>query len=173
MLVALANREHVSNLLALELGKYCQDGHRERIAARSREPLDVHMQCGAMDWAFDPVGCRYLGNLIPNYEPYYWRVLDLDGRMRMFQAALWWRAQLKAAGRAPDFAARPAHLSSREHEMQIDPEAGELRLRAIDKARGEFWTLRIHKPQPQDIGSPGQGADEPSPDPAAAQTPGD
>lgn len=94
-----------------------------------------------MAWAFDPFGCQYAPIVMPFYNDYYQRVLDLDARLKLLQSAIWLRAQPAEGDRVAQFAARPAELQSANHPMTLDAERGVLRMTNVQKSKGEYWEL--------------------------------
>lgn len=135
----LVNSQHTKMLFARSVARFCTDEHRERIRLRSAAALPATQHCGVTAWAFDPLGCS-IGERFINYDPYYFRVLDLDARLKLLSTVI------SLHGLAPDaakaaFDTRPASLRSPEQEMTIDPVNGTLRMIQLDKSRGNPWVL--------------------------------
>jgi len=152
----LVNEAHSVRKSALFVGQMCLPAHRERARLRSAKPLPRPELCGLSAWLFDPAGCQLFLLGVPNYDDYYIRVLDLDARLRLLGSAMWLRRQtagepedstapsrLLTASRAAQFDTRPPGLDSPAHAFSIDPAAGVLRMRPIEKGRGEVWEIPL------------------------------
>lgn len=151
-LAALVNRRHVVGVTAEWFAQVCGEANRKRVEHRDPTPLPnpFEQPCGPTDWAFDPIGCSLLGD-VPAYNDYYVRVLDLDGRLKLLQSAIWLRSQPLDGDRAQQFAARPTALQSSHHAMTLDLEHGVLRMKNLEKpgsARGETWEIPYRDPAP-------------------------
>lgn len=139
----LVNRDHVDAMAAGMFGPYCGDEHRARAAKRSGAALELDPGCRGTDWALDPFGCVVFGAMLPQFDGYYLRVLDLDARLKLLQSAIWLRAQPVGTDLSAAFAKRPAELVSAEQDTSIDVAAGVLRMKPLDKSRGEIWEIRF------------------------------
>ncbi len=143
-----ANHQHMVRGLALAIAPYCQAEQRQRDAARDPTPPAVDTRCSWAQWAVDPAGC-VLTDATPSYHSYHVRVLDLDARLRLLGAAIWLRKQPTANGDRPgllgnqDFATRPTEMDSPRHEFTWDTQRSVLRMRNLEKGRGEFWEVPV------------------------------
>ncbi len=135
----LINKRHAKALFARNLGRYCTDEQYSRIRARSSTPLPETGKCGALDWPLDPVGC-YVAKALYSVEPYWQRLLDLDARLKLLNAAILVRGLSAEAAQAA-FDARPEAMRSAEHPMSIDTDAGIVRMVPLEKTRGNPWDL--------------------------------
>lgn len=133
------NPAHRDAVVARPLARFCSDAHQARVQARLATPILQSAGCGTAEWAFDPAGCK-LSELMVDYEPYYQRQLDLDGRLRLLNLALRLRG-LDAIAAQQAFDQRGADLRSAAHEMSIDTAAHAVRMRPLDRSRGEVWEL--------------------------------
>lgn len=135
----LLNRKHVIAALAPRYERLCM---ASASVASSRAPTRVepNANCGAFEYAFDPVGCIFVRQVVPDFTPYIHRVLDLDGRLAMLRTAEWLRTQPGGADAA--FAARPASLRT-AHDVEIDTAAHTLTMTAFDASNAErrTWTI--------------------------------
>lgn len=141
----LFNSEHGLQVMARHIGAFCGSAHQARIAARSAAPLPPAPICTTLDWAFDPLGCDLAQIGLANYDEYYRRGLDLDGRLRLLNAAIALRG-LDPAAAEQAFATRVPAQKSATHEMSIDSAAGVLRMRPLNTQRGEFWEMPYAQP---------------------------
>lgn len=131
------NPAHRDAIVARTLARYCGEAHLARVRARASGPALQPLACSMEEWLFDPPSCL-LGDLMVDYDPYYHRQLDLDGRLRLLNLAMHLRGlDADAAERA--FAEREASLRSSAHEMQIDSATQVVRMRPLDRARGKVW----------------------------------
>ena len=145
-----ANSEHMVRRFASLTGAYCQADQRARDAARDPTPPVVAAGCNWSGWAFDPLGCALIEDATPNYHDYHVRVLDLDARLRLLNAAIWLRNRPVADPGDPQallgdqgFAARPPEADSPRHDFNWDAERGVLRMRNLQANRGEFWEVPV------------------------------
>ena len=135
----LINKRHAKALFARNLGRYCTEEQYSRIRAKSSTPLPVAGKCGALDWPLDPVGC-YVAKAVYSVEPYWQRLLDLDARLKLLNAAILVRGLSADAAQAA-FDARPQAMRSAEHPMSIEPDVGIVRMVPLEQTRGNPWDL--------------------------------
>ncbi len=134
----LVNSRHVIDRFAEPIAYYCSDAQHQRVHARQVEPGPQISFCsGASEWLFDPLGCFLIEEATPAYDPYFQRVLDLDGRMRLMQALIWLRTQPGDPAQA--FEQRPDSLRSPAHAMRL--QEGKLGLMNLDQARSAWWEI--------------------------------
>lgn len=133
------NPAHRDAVVARPLARFCSDAHQARVQARLATPILQAAGCNMEEWVFDPAGCK-LSELMVDYDPYYHRQLDLDGRLRLLNLALRLRG-LDAVAAQQAFDQRDADLRSAAHEMSIDTAAQVVRMRPLDRFRGEAWEL--------------------------------
>lgn len=138
----LVNRRHVIDRFAEPIAHYCSQAQRDRVHARSVDPQPQIGFCQGVDWLFDPLGCVLIEEVTPAYDPYFQRVLDLDGRMKLMQTLIWLRTQPGDPAQA--FGARPAALRSPAHETRL--ENGRLRMKNLDTGRSAWWELPLAPP---------------------------
>ncbi len=145
----LINDTHVIRRSSLITGPYCQAVHRQRIAQRDPVIPPVSNDCSAVESFFDPIGCPLLHAFGPALQDYYWRVLDLDARLRLLANAVALRG-VDASQVGAQFAKRPAALESARHAFEWDAAAQVLRMRNLEDNRGEYYELpvRIASPLP-------------------------
>lgn len=134
----LYNRRHTEARLALPLAWYCQDQHAERVRLRSATPAPPEFQCSVWQAAYNPIGCILAEIASPTFDRYYLRTLDLDARLRLYQAARW----IARSGKDPATALGelPAELRSPEHAFSVDAN-GRLRVSMLDDSRGDHWSM--------------------------------
>lgn len=139
LFAGLVNNDHAKMLFARAAARFCTDEHQARIRMRSAAALPVQPVCGMTAKIFDPLGCWISGASI-DYDPYYFRVLDFDARLKLMSTLISLHGLDPAAAKAA-FDARPDSLRSPEHEMSIDTRTGTVQMVPLDKHRGDRWSL--------------------------------
>ena len=140
--LVLANKEHVIRKTAVAIGHYCQSNHRERIARRDPTRVQQAKVCGITAHVLDPAGCALAERSFPDYHDYFARALDLDARLRLLGAALWMRKQ-PSSDPGSIFGQRPSELKSPHHQFELVAPGKLLRMRNLDKGRGEYWQIPL------------------------------
>jgi len=138
----LVNDANVIRHAARSMAPYCQEIHRQRIAQRDPVIPPVATDCTAVDKFFDPLGCSLIGATGPDYSDYYWRILDLDARMRLLANAVAMRGMTPELAAAA-FSKRPPERDSARHAFEWDGARQVLRMRNLEDNRGEFWELPV------------------------------
>jgi hypothetical protein len=138
----LLNRKHLQALTSAPLAWYCQDAHRQYVAGREPLPRGVppRPRCSRMETLFNSMGCRLLPLSRVRHRDHYHRLLDIDALLRMFELAQWLRQQDDADAA---FADRPADWRLPHHGVELDAEAGLLRMRPLAPDSGAEQTIRF------------------------------
>lgn len=138
---ALVNTRHLEALAAANIGYYCTGAHRERVRLRSVEPAPSRQSCGALAWAFDPLGCTLSNKSIAAYDSYYERALDFDARLKLLQLAI--RLHARAPGDDPQrlLDQRPPGLATPLHDITLDGDR--LRVQLLQQKPRSHFELRL------------------------------
>jgi len=144
------NARRTAGAVAPNYAAFCSDAARQRSAQRKPIPKGEMpaVACAALDWTFDPVGCVVQEKAVPDYSPYYHRILDLDARMKALQTVRWLRTQPQETLPAA-LAARPANLQTPLQPMVLSDDRQHLTLTLLDTdPRRSKWVLDLPPPLP-------------------------
>ncbi|HRQ64086.1 MAG TPA: hypothetical protein PKZ76_04345, partial [Xanthomonadaceae bacterium] len=89
---------------------------------------------------FNSMGCRLLPLFRVRHRDHYHRLLDIDALLRMFELAQWLRRHVDAEAA---FANRPAVWRLPHHGVELDAEAGLLRMLPLAPGSGAEQTIRF------------------------------
>lgn len=141
----MVNQRHMRGLFALPLGYYCQDEHAQRVAARTHIPAPPETNCSPIGKVFSPIACVLGAISSPSYEPYYRRLLDVDARLRLLNAARWMRAQSGEQMPSELMLSLPERYRSDVHPISFDVESGELVVRQLERRPNLSWRIPLHR----------------------------
>jgi len=144
------NTRRTAGAMAPSYVVFCGDAALRRNAARkpfAKTELPS-LDCAALEWTFDPVGCAVQQATLPDYGRYYNRLLDLDARLKTLQTARWLRTQpqenLPAA-----LAARPANLQTPQQPMVLSDDRQHLTVTLPDlNPNRQKWVIPLPPPVP-------------------------
>lgn len=143
------NPQHAQRLYARAAGRYCLPEQQQRVHARTAQLPAAAEVCSRSEWLFDPMGCAVVSAGLPDYDIYYQRVLDLDGRLRLLVSVLALRGLSGSAAEAA-FERRSPALRSPAHPMSIDSKAGVLRMVPVNQSKGAYWEMSYAAPKARD-----------------------
>jgi hypothetical protein len=144
------NARRTAGAMAPSYAAFCTDAARQRNA--QRKPIAQQEvstpTCATPDWIFDPVGCAVQAKALPDFSPYYNRILDLDARLKALQTARWLRTQLQENLPAA-LAARPANLQTPLQPMVLSDDRQHLTLTLLDRDPTRHqWVIAMPPPLP-------------------------
>ncbi len=145
----MLNQRHMRGLFALPLGYYCQDEHAQRVAARTHIPAPPKTGCSLIGKVFSPYACILGAIASPSYESYYRRLLDVDARLRLLNAARWVRAQGTNQTPTKLMLSLPERYRSDIHPISFDADSGELVVSQLVRRPEADWRIPLKRSGPQ------------------------
>lgn len=137
------SRDHAAALSAPAYARLCFDVSRTAHERRIPDLGPPHqVECGIVERVFDPIGCRFAEQALPQMDDYFYRLLDLDARMKLVSTALWLRRTGAMDGAL--LSERPEALRTSFHPMEWVPERHAIRARNQFTKWGDWWEIPIH-----------------------------
>ncbi|MCB1629648.1 MAG: hypothetical protein KDI48_18095 [Xanthomonadales bacterium] len=140
------NLRHSRALIAQSKAYYCQAAHQQRILLRAAEPSAPEVRCTFAEQVFNPVGCLLADQQLGD-EIYYRGALDLDAKLRTFQAARWLRTHSVDGAPGTALDRLPAMFANASHQLSLSPDGTDLELQQLLQPPGaEPWSIPISRP---------------------------